>query len=86
MFLVKHIVAGIREVSKGGLGGLPLAHDFALQSLVCYTFCDRCCRKGDAALLSIPFPVTAEQADFVSFGTGNLWIRLREIRLFGCRW
>jgi len=34
-------VAGTREVSKGGLGGLPLAHDFALQSLVCYTFCDR---------------------------------------------
>jgi len=35
-------VAGIWEVSKGGLGGLPLAHDFARQSLVCYyTFCDR---------------------------------------------
>ena len=34
-------VAGIREVFKGGLDGLPLAHDFALQSLVCYTFCDR---------------------------------------------
>jgi hypothetical protein len=34
-------VAGIREVFKGGLGGLPLAHDFATQSLVCYTFCDR---------------------------------------------
>jgi len=33
--------AGIREVSKAGPGGLPLAHDFALQSLVCYTFCDR---------------------------------------------
>ena len=34
-------VAGIREDSKGGPEGLPLAHDFALQSLVCYTFCDR---------------------------------------------
>jgi hypothetical protein len=34
-------VAGIREVPKGGPGGLPLAHDFAMQSLVCYTFCDR---------------------------------------------
>ena len=26
-----------------------LAHDFALQSLVCYTFCDRCRGKGAAA-------------------------------------
>ena len=34
-------VVGIQEVSKGGPGGLPLAHDFARQSLVCYTFCDR---------------------------------------------
>ena len=37
----RNAVAGTQEVSKGGLGGLPLAHDFALQSLVCYTFCDR---------------------------------------------
>jgi len=55
-------------------------------SLVCYTFCDRCPRKGDAALLSIPFPVTAEQADFASLREGKFWIRLCEIRLFVCRW
>ena len=43
-----------------------LAHDFAVQSLVCYTFCDRWCRKGGVALQNTPFPVTAEQTDFVS--------------------
>ena len=48
-----------------------LAHDFAVQSLVCYTFCDRCCWKGDATLLSRPFPVTAEQTDFVSLRDGK---------------
>ena len=43
-----------------------LAHDFAVQSLVCYTFCDRWCRKGGVVLPNIPFPVAAEQSDFVS--------------------
>ena len=35
-----------------------------LQSLVCYTFCDRWRWKGGVALENTPFPVTAEQADF----------------------
>jgi len=34
----------------GASSGL-LAHDFALQSLVCYTFCDRGRRKGAARIL-----------------------------------
>ena len=29
-----------------GASSILLAHDFALQSLVCYTFCDRCRGKG----------------------------------------
>ena len=48
-----------------------LAHDFAVQSLVCYTFCDRWCRKGDAFLLSIPFPVAAEQTDDLALWDGK---------------
>ena len=43
-------VAGTREVSKGGPGGLPLAHDFALQSLVCYTFVPRRTEKVAVAM------------------------------------
>ena len=38
---------------------------------MCYTFCDRWCRKGDAALLSRPFPATAEQTDFGSLRDEN---------------
>ena len=41
-----------------------LAHDFPVESLVCYTFCDRCRWKGGVCFRNTPFPVAAEQADF----------------------
>ena len=47
-----------------GVSSTLLAHDFALQSLVCYTFCDRWRWKGGVALQNTPFPVAAGQADF----------------------
>ncbi len=50
-------------VSNRGESAL-LAHDFPLESLVCYTFCARWRWKGDVSLQNTPFPVAAEQADF----------------------
>ena len=63
-----------------------LAHDFAVQSLVCETFCDRGRFKGVVRWGNKRFELTAEQADFAALRDGKCWIRLREIRLFGRRW
>ena len=57
-------------VSKRGESAL-LAHDFAVQSLVCYTFCDRGWLKGVARWRSKHFEVAAGQADFESFRFRN---------------
>ena len=50
-------------VSNRGENAL-LAHDFAVKSLVCYTFCDRYRWKGGVSLPNTAFPAAAEQADF----------------------
>ena len=69
----------------GGENAL-LAHDFAVQSLVCYTFCDRCRWKRGGL---------AEHSISSGGRTGGFWrttaLKNRicpsgKIRLFGCRW
>ena len=57
-------------VSNRGESAL-LAHDFPLESLVCYTFCDRWRWKGGVSLQNTPFPVAAEQADFATLRGGE---------------
>ena len=52
-------------VSKRGESAM-LAHDFAMQSLVCYTFCDRGWLKGVGRWRSKHFEVAVGQADFGS--------------------
>ena len=68
-------------VSKRGESAL-LAHDFAWQSLVCYTFCDRGWLKGVGRWRNKHFEMPTEQTDFA-----NLSVRESENLLwakFGC--
>ena len=48
-----------------------LAHDFALQSPVCYTFCDRGRFKGGVRWGNKHFELTTEQTDDLALRDGK---------------
>ena len=59
---------GVKSLGSGfpiGARSIPVGTRFCLQSLVCYTFCDRWRWKGAVTLPDRQFPEAAEQADFV---------------------
>ena len=58
------------RVSNRGESAL-LAHDFPLESLVCYTFCDPGWLKGVVRWGNKHFEIPTEQADFASLRDGK---------------
>ena len=69
-----------------GASSISVGTRFCLQSLVCYTFCDRWRKKGVVPGCYRQFQGSAEQADFACWKLEKIGFAVGKIGLFVCRW
>ena len=80
---------GMQSLGSGfpiGARSIPVGTRFCLQSLVCYTFCDRCAGKGLSHARQTLFG-GSRTGEFCGLkATKDKEFAMSKIRLFGCSW